>query len=288
LNEIATQKGTFQNLGKEVKKPSDISESGDPGANIIAPPLRQLPPPNVNSKRLKELLDKRRDRGFETPDDLVTGLTAEEIFKITELDPDGKDKKKATKVERYYQQLERANLGNTNQVKSDDLVGLQKSNDERDDSTSHGTEKTPGIAANPATQTFRPLFSGDSSSMFFPDNKPRSSADGLGFGNVEAADAMRAEKTRLQNFKQLLDAGPLAPPINPGNSSVPTASPGLSPARRFDSLPGTSSRGSFGSPPSTIPGAPLGLPGSHQNLTPPPPPRQALPPPTFELPKRKF
>src|SRR6266542_2840248 len=60
LNEIATQKDAFQNPGEEFKKPSDIFDAGDASANIT-PSLRQLPRPNLTSKRLKELLDKRND-----------------------------------------------------------------------------------------------------------------------------------------------------------------------------------------------------------------------------------
>jgi hypothetical protein len=288
LNEIVTQKRSPKNLEQEPQKTLDIFSVGDPGANMIMPPLRQLPPPNVNSKRLKELLDKRKDRGFESPEDLVTGLTAEEIFKVPELDRDGQEKKKTTAMERYYQRLEREHLGNTNQMKGDDLFGRQKQNDGRDDLTFFGTEKTPGVAGNATAPILKPLFGDDSLSAFSPDmNKSGSFSESFGFANVESPATTRARETRLQDFRELL-----SPPVtrgaavNPFNSAA-TAPPGVTPFG-MDSLPGATPRGSL---PTTTVGAPLAFPGSaanRQNLTPPPPPRMPLPPPAFELPKRKF
>lgn len=289
LNEIVTQKRTPRNLEQELNKPLDIFSVGDPGANIIMPPLRQLPPPNVNSKRLKELLDKRKDRGFESPEDLVTGLTAEEIFKVPELDRDGQEKKKMSKMERYFQGLEREQRGNTNQTKGDDLFGRQKQNDGRDDLTFFGTEKTPGVAGSATAPTLKPLFGSDSLSVFSPDmNKSWSFSEGFGFANVEPPATTRARETRLQDFRELLSPlptsrdGAAVPPFN----SPPAAPHGFTPSGGLDSLPGATSRGSL---PTTTVGAPLAFPGSagnRQSLT--PPPRMPLPPTAFELPKRKF
>src|SRR6266550_3516549 len=138
LDEIATQKSAFQNPAKELKKPSNIFDASEGSASLFMPPLRQLPPPNVNSKRLKALLDKRNDRAFQAPDDLAAMLTAEEIFKIPEFDRD-------------------------DQAKGDDLFGRQRENEGRDDTTFFGTEKTPGVAVNVPALTSKPLFGVDSS-----------------------------------------------------------------------------------------------------------------------------
>ena len=288
LNEIVTQKSAPRSLEPGPQKTLDIFSVGDPGANFIMPPLRQLPPPNVNSKRLKELLERRKDRGFETPEDLLTGLTAEEIFKVPELDRDGQEKKKASKMERYYQQLEREHLGNTNQMKGDDLFGRQKQIDVRDELTFFSTEKTRNVAGNATAPALKPLFGGDSLSVF-PTDTTRSwnPFDGFSFANVESPAVTRARETRLQDFRELLSPPAAAgAAVNPFNST-PASPHGVTPSFGTDSLPGATARSSL---PTTTVGAPVAFPSStgNQNLMPPPPPRMPLPPPGFELPKRKF
>ena len=287
LNEIATQKSAFQNPAKELKKPSDIFDASEGSGSLFMPPLRQLPPPKVNSKRLKELLDKRNDRAFQAPEDLATMLTAEEIFKIPEFDRDGQEKKNKTPMERAYERLEREHLGTTNQVKGDDLFGRQRENEGRDDPTFFGTEKTPGVAVNFPVLTSKPLFGVDSSGVLSPDmNKSRSFTDNFGFANFEPPDVTRARETRLQIYRELLNSGPLTPPVavNPLNNA-PVATPGYTPSRGLNSLPDATPLGSL--PTATV-GAPRGFPvspGNNQSLVPPSPPL-TLPAPKFELPKR--
>ncbi len=221
-------------------------------------------------------------------------LTAEEIFKIPQLDRDGQEKKNKTPMERAYERLGQEQLGTTNHVKGDDLFGRQRENDGRDGLAFFGTEKTPGVTATVPALTSKPLFGGDSSGVFFPEmDKSRSFSESFGVGNFEPPDVTRARETRLQIYRELLNSGPLTPPalagpaVNPLNST-PAATPGFSPARGLDSLPpGVIPRDSL---PTTTVGAPLGFPvapGNNQGLAPAPPPRTP-PAPTFELPKRKF
>jgi len=126
LNEIATQESPFRHPGKEFKKPSDIFNTGEGSANFIMPPLLQLPRPNVSSKRLKELLDKRNDRALQTPEELARLLTAEEIFKIPDFARDGQEKEKKTWMERGYERWEQEQFGTTNQFKGDELFGFAR------------------------------------------------------------------------------------------------------------------------------------------------------------------
>jgi len=293
LNDIVTQKGTLPRLG-EFKKPSDITDGGDPGANIISP-LRQLPAPNLSSKHLKELIEKREkrnDRAYQTHESQVKGLTPEEMFKIPDLGPDGREKKKTRDMERYYQGLEREQAGsNTNQMKGDELFDGQKQDDGRGDSTFAGTQPTPNAGVITTVPALKPLFGGDSISAFTPDvNKPQSWSESPGFANVEPPEVTRARETRLQNYKQLLDFGALAPPAASGTAnpfnSTPVV-PGFDPSRTLDSLPGATPPSSLGLPRTTV-GAPLGLGGNQQIVTPPPATRLPPPRPVFEVPKRQF
>jgi hypothetical protein len=296
LNEIVTQKGTLPRLG-EFTKPSDITDGGDPGANMIAPPLRQLPAPNLSSKRLKALIEKREkrnDRAYQTPESQVKGLTPEEMFNIPDLGPDGREKKKTRDLERYYQGLEREQTGsNTNQVKEDELFDRQKQDDDRGDSTFAGTQPTPNAGAITTVPALKPLFGSDSINInaFTPGmNKPQSWSESPGFADAEPLEVTRARETRLQNYKQLLDSGALAPPTASGTANPFNSTPavqGFNPSRTLDSLPSATPPSSLGSLPRTTVGAPAGFGSDQQIVTPPPPTRVPLPP-AFQVPKRPF
>jgi len=294
FNEIATQMPVFQTPGKELKKPSDIFDSGE---GFTTPSMPQLPRPKVSSKRLKEFLDKGNNRGLQTPEELATEMTAEAIFKIPEFDRDGQDKKKKTWMERGYDRLEREHLGTTNQMKGEDLLGQKEEHEGRDERTPLGTEKPSDMTGQIKALTWKPLLGEDSSSALNPDlNKSGSLSDGFGFANVEAPvespEAARARETRWQNYRQLLDSGALSPPVPASPAlnffkNAPAPTHDLSPSQGLDAFPGTSPRISWPTAPVS---APLGFPGSFgnsQSLT-PPPPRTLPPAPTFELPKRKF
>lgn len=297
LNDIVTQKGTLPHLG-EFKKPSDITDGGDPGANMISAPLRPLPAPNLSSKRLKELIEKREkrnDRAYQTPESQVKevkGLTPEEMFNIPDLGPDGREKKKTRDLERYYQGLEREQAGsNTNQVKGDEMFDRQKEDEDRGDSTFAGTQPTPNAGAITTVQALKPLFGSDSISAITPDmSKPQSWSGSPGFADAEPLEVTRVRETRLQNYKQLLDSGALALPAasgtaNPFNSTP--AVPGFNPSRALDSLPSATPPSSLGSLPRTTVGGPVGFGDNQQIVMPPPPTRLPLPP-AFQVPKRAF
>jgi hypothetical protein len=287
LNDIASEKRALPNTGNELKKPSDIFDAGGGSANFIMPPLRQLPPPNVNSKRLRELLKKREDQAFQTPEE----LTAAEIFKIPEFDRDGRENDKQTALERAYERMEREQAGNTNRMKGDDLFGRQQGDEARDGLAFVGMDNTPRTAANVTAPAAKPLFGGDLSSGLFPDmNKSGSSSDRSGFANFEPPEVTRARETRLQNYKELLGADPLSPPapagpaVNPFNNTA-AATPGFSTARSLESLPGATPGGSLSTTTVGMPQGLSGAPGNGQSLAPPPAPRMP-PAPKFELPKR--
>ena len=279
LNQIAAQKGEVPNPGRELRKPSEIFDAGGANADFIGPFMRQLPPPQVNSKKLRELLKKREDKAFQTPEDLTRMLTAEEIFKIPELDQDGLEKKDQTALERAYERLEREHLGTTNQMQGDQLFGRQQDNEGSDNPAFVVTEKTPGTALGATVLKPQPLFGADSSSALFPDPvKSTGFSDDFGSASFESPDAARARATRLLNYKQLLDGGSRAPLATAGpavNSlnNTPAAVPGGPSAPGLDSLSGATPRGLL---PATTAGAPQGYalaPGNAQSLTPPPPPR---------------
>jgi hypothetical protein len=130
----------------------------------------------------------------------------------------------------------------------------------------------------------------------------------FGFGKKEPAEASpeasRAMETRMLEFKQLLETRSLTP-ANPGLGGFnplagsPLAAPPAAMSGGLDGFNSDTARG-FLSPLSPTPVSQTSLPGlptvapnfslpSWQTTPPAPePPRMTLPPPTFNVPQRKF
>src|SRR2546426_4975317 len=64
------------------------------------------PPPIIRFKKAKELLEREKNWALMNPEDLTRGPTPEEIFNLPEYGPDGKEKKKGSAVERFYERQE--------------------------------------------------------------------------------------------------------------------------------------------------------------------------------------
>lgn len=304
LNQIVKQKSALKSLEEELKKPLDLFDVTGTGDIGKVAPLRQLPPPNLNSKHLKELLEKKekqKDWVFETPGDSGSELTPEEIFKISEFGSDGQLKKKMTPLERFYERLERQPAGRTNQTNGDESFLTEKNPDGRDEPTSLSTEKNREPVAKTATPTSKQLLGDDPGSTFPADpGKTRSLSEILSFGQVESPETIRARAARLQEFKQLLEPRTASPPgAGGGTMTLFNRAPatGFTPPPGLEPLSIASPRDSFSPPPTSVsaPPRPQGIPGiasGFPSLTPTPlpvePPRSPLASPTFNLPKRKF
>jgi hypothetical protein len=136
----------------------------------------------------------------------------------------------------------------------------------------------------------------------------RSLADILGFGNKEPTEAAleksRATEMRMQEFKQLLETRSLTP-ANPGAGgfnpliSSPLTAPSAVTSAGLDGFNSDTARGFSSSlspspvPQTSLPGLPTagansGSPSWQPTLPAPESARMTLPPPTFNIPQRKF
>src|SRR5205085_6669548 len=67
----------------------------------------------IQSKKVRELLERRKNWVFTSPDDLTGASKAEDIFNLPEYGADGKENKKTAAVENFYERLERERHGKT-------------------------------------------------------------------------------------------------------------------------------------------------------------------------------
>jgi hypothetical protein len=263
-------------------------------SGMPAGPLRPPASPPVQNQQVKELLERRKNWAFMTPDDFKNEQTLEELIQLQKYDRDGQEEVKQSPLERYYRSLDSEKLGNANR-----LAGsfAQSQDGRRDDmfSPPHG----PAPQGNPLLHTesrLGDLFGSETDSAVLLGG----SRDGFfsGFsGSAEPVSMERtpAQKARLEEFKQLLDPRlPVAPTVVLGNPFSPQ--PDLaSPASMLGAQPHPVVRPLFGSANAEVGTRPGGLsginvgasgPSSFAPVLPAEAPRAA--PQALAIPKRKF
>src|SRR5262249_45923499 len=104
----------------------------------VAPPQYPHTPPAIRSKRIQQMLERRRDWPFISPDDLSKPPTLESLLGVPEYDKDGMEKKKLSGIEQFYEDLERksASRSNDTRLRDDRRLGYQDPLDLRQDSNS--------------------------------------------------------------------------------------------------------------------------------------------------------
>jgi len=137
LNQLSPRRGGLRDLEVDLTKSFQQGFSSRSSLDGIAePPIRYSPPPVIQSKKARELLERKKNWAFVNPEDLTSGPTAEQVFGLPEYGADGKEKKKTSAVELYYQRQEReqrAGVGKRDRDRdSDDLFPARKSHDDAD------------------------------------------------------------------------------------------------------------------------------------------------------------
>lgn len=324
LNSLATGKGAFPSFGEDFRGSSDILRPGGSLQGIGGPMIQRAAPPAVNSKKLKELMEKRQNWQFLDFEDYHSEQTVEEMLGISEYGPGGEFKEKKSPLERYYERLDRANAPATNRTRDDTSFsldfGLGRERDGRRKDGGFRSRENLGEGFAEAEDPLKQLLRGTSGNPLFPDqHKP------AGFSPVfaqpkswqpEAPENTKAQAARLEEFKRIWDAH--------GQPSLPTASSiaGITP---YDPLKSTASstpafalpmnsepvkvspvtpitpsgigRDSFSplTPAGGLAARPFELPGASPSLpalTPaapqPEPTRAVTPASDFSIPKRRF
>lgn len=300
LNEISLKTSPLRNLESDLKKPFEVFQSGNAGT--FRPPTKFSTPPApvLNSRKLKELMDKRAE-------DLYLGSESAATDDFTKSDDELDPFKKKIKspLESYYDRMDRQAAATNQTARTDDLLAGGKEDPDSADNLGLGRLRNP--LESPAlanSQNPRPVLGGGRPSSSYSENlKPRSFGDIFGLSPSEPADRFsRSKETRLDNFKRLLD-GPSAAPRT--DFTAPAAVTGAAPK------PGTG--GSTAPPPAWTTPQPapatdtfdkraglVGSPAKPQGLTefavsfpslstpPAVPPAKPPPPPTFKVPKRQF
>ena len=121
LNVLDLKRGGLRDMEEDLSK--FFPRSFSPGSSLDglgATPLPASPVPVMPNKRAKEARERRLNWVWQNPAELTSGPTAEELFKLPEYGPDGKEKKKSPSVENFYQRLEREHRSDGEKTEDDD------------------------------------------------------------------------------------------------------------------------------------------------------------------------
>src|SRR2546423_2975415 len=99
--------GTLKQLEQDLFKPFETrSPKGSlDGAFIPEMPEPRATTPAIQSKRAKELLERRRDWVFETPEEILATPLTEDILSGRGKEKDKTDKSNLSPLERFYERL---------------------------------------------------------------------------------------------------------------------------------------------------------------------------------------
>lgn len=318
LNAMTKGKAAFPSLGDELKRPTEVFQPGSSLQGIGGPMIQRAPASAVNNKKLKELLEKRRDWQFLEMEDYQSEQTIEQMLGITEYGANGELKEAKTPLQRYYERYDRANAPATNRTRDDAEFEMELGFGRRDrgkETNFLGKEKEPREIAD-AEDPMKKLLLGTSANPLFPDKARPTGFSGM-FGpsepwKAEISETKRAQDARLGEFRRFMDsqALPSLPsssvsgvlpfdPFKPLDSTTPAlalprtpeATPAVSttpfaPGR--DSLSPIPTAGGLAARPLEPPTGAAGIPNLSPSTPLPEPTRTVAPAADFNIPKRRF
>jgi len=209
LNQLTSKKDSLRQLEEDLSKPVR-SFSDESSLDAVAPPPARPYAPIIPSKRLKEQMDRRKNLYLLTPEDLVHPPTLQEMLKVPEYGPDGREKQSKSALELYY---ERQDAKHGAALKTHRLQGDGKASDTTDGSRSQeaataAEDQTLPSGLDEKDQALRKLFDSDHSENPFAPAAPKagSFSDIFGLGQVTSTKEQVLEhKKYMQEFSTILD-----------------------------------------------------------------------------------
>ena len=237
LNQITSRRSGLKDFEVDLTKSFQQGFSSRSSLDAIPePPGHYTPPPVIQSKKARELLERKKNWAFMAPEDLTGGPTAEEIFNLPEYGPDGKEKKRLSPVELFYdrqEREERAAAGKRGRAReNEDLFTGHKRPSPREDPDL----KDPITQSEELTESQRLLrraFSDSKAADNLVDSSPSAFGDIFRLGNNAAADQFDPQKAYRkayrEQFEKLLEPSAIVSTA-PQVSGLPLLSGSLEPS----------------------------------------------------------
>lgn len=199
--QMTTKKDSLKQLEEDLYKPLESFAPKSSLDGVAAPPPSEPPAPPIQSKRLKELLERRKNWGFISPEDLINAPTIEDVLKTPQLAPDGQEKKELPAFERYYQHLatKPAKADDPLQSKTDALFGTGDKRKARDERASEDDSSLPSTVRQGAERLTRAVEAGSIDSSFTRAALHGNLHDIFGLGNQSLS------KEQIEEHKKYMD-----------------------------------------------------------------------------------
>jgi hypothetical protein len=290
LNQLITKKDGLRQLEDDLSRPFQTFSPKSSLDPMIAPPV-QASRPVIPSKRVKDLLDRKKNLGFLSPEDFSADTTAQEIFKIPDYDDNGQEKKNASVLERYFDRIDKkrtkAGLNDPSEEK-----GFGRKQTDRFDNPDDAEESELLKGLNASESDLKKMFAPPEKNGAVPSFKP---VVGDFFGmdfQPPSREERDIRKQKMNDYGNMIGLDSLAQPANPLDSAMPVRGNSWSeiytPVRNPFALPsGSIAQPVISSPASGLPdpyaAQPVGqLPASSLREAP-----RALPS-AVDFPRRKF
>jgi hypothetical protein len=308
LHQLTSKKDGLKQLEEELYQPLQSFAPKSSLDGVAARPYRPPARSAIDNKRVKELLDRRKNWVFMDPNNIMGAPTLEEMLKAPELGPDGKEQKELSAMANFYQRLSKQRNGAEAQspAVNNELFGQNPRKDRREDTSVREDALMPGAVKQSADMLKKLFQTAGAEDSFSPPARHGTFEDMFGLAVKEpSAEDLKAHKKFLSDYQAEVD--PDWKPFAPGTPEDPFASftaPPTAPATKpVVSLPTVASpalhtamdaQADIVNPrlgPTLLPdlnAKALGQPRMADAFPKVEAPRVASPTPSFEAPKRSF
>jgi len=188
---------------------------------VVVLPTRPAATPAIQSKRVKEMLERRKNWVFMSPEDLVSAPTVEGILNAPARGPDGREKKESPALEGYYerQAAKRSAANNPAQSKDDELFGARSKANSREEPDVQEDSDLPSSLRESAETLKKMLGPGGSDNPIAQEALHGSLSDTFGLGNnTPSKEQIQYNKKYMDEYRSVLDASWQPPAVAvPGN-----------------------------------------------------------------------
>jgi len=208
LHQLTSKKDSLRQLEEDLYQPLQSFTPKSSLEGVVAPPPRPPATSVIQSKRARELLERRKNWEFMRPEDLASVPTVEEILKAPEYDAAGRQKEELPPMERYYQRLaaKPPSGKRPNSAKDDELFGSSGKATGRDQLGSHEDSNLPGGLRERA-QALKQLSESDAPGDPFARDSVRGGfSDIFGLGDNMPSNEQKVQHQKLMNeYHSILD-----------------------------------------------------------------------------------
>jgi hypothetical protein len=203
---------------------------------VSAPLPRRPAPPLIESKRAKDLLERRKNWVFMRPEDLVTEPTVEDILKAPDFGTDGREKTDFGPLKQYYERLatKRPAPNRPGESTADDLFGpARKPNSGEETSAQNDSILPTGLKES--AQALKNMFEADKAGDPSARGGARSSySDPFGLSvNTPSKAQVLEHKKFMDDYRSLVDptwhpaaaANPFSQPVGYPEAPQPVKTP---------------------------------------------------------------